>query len=302
MTSELPLPELRTKRALAAPPGAWHVRLGGTYPGPDAQWFHQWREPDGRLWLRIGHSAKGVYVLRFTQWAAFVIDVPRLEISCYPSPETPTATIRHLLLNQVLPLVAARTDHLVLHASAVVHERGAIGFVGPSGTGKSTLCAALGSEECRLLTDDALVLQRAGCAFYALPTYAGVRLWPDVVNALSTRATVSLGPVSHYSDKVRVDVMPLATNRAPLFRLCVLVPGNASTQLNVHPLRPREAAIALTKYHFQLDVTSPSELSDSFSMMMDIVERVPVLQVTYPRRLNELAAMAPVLLDTIVAS
>ena len=91
--------------------------------------------------------------------------------------------MRHLLLDQVMPLVLSR-DRLVLHASAVATPAGAAAFIGFTGAGKSTLAASLSAAGFPILSDDCLVIERDGRGFLARPFYPGARLWPDSVHAV----------------------------------------------------------------------------------------------------------------------
>src|SRR6266511_3446308 len=92
------------------------------------QWFHRWRNPGETPSLSFGRCASG-YLLRFHGRADFAIDPGRRSIVGWRrAPATPT-TLRHLLLDQIMPLVLSR-DRLVLHASAVATPRGAAAFVG----------------------------------------------------------------------------------------------------------------------------------------------------------------------------
>jgi hypothetical protein len=241
-------------------------------------------------------------VVRFVQWAAFVIDVSLRQITCHASADTPDATLRLLLLNQVLPLVEAQPDRIVLHAAAVTQGGGAIGIVGDSGAGKSTLCAALGSLGCELLTDDALVLQRRADAIVAVPTYSGVRLWPDTAQQMSAMQARPAEAVAHYSSKVRMHVMPLSRRPVPLTQLCILTPDEPADRLWIEPVGPRAAALALARVQFQLDVQDRVQLANAFAMITDIVSRVRIYRVRYPRRFDELQRSSVELLEALTTA
>ena len=51
-------------------------------------------------------------------------------VTIHPFPDSPPETIRHLLLNQVLPLVLSRRGRTVLHASAVSYAGRVAAFIG----------------------------------------------------------------------------------------------------------------------------------------------------------------------------
>src|SRR6266567_5462846 len=135
IASELPLPELlRSARTNAE----WSIAVDTVgVSRVSAEWFREWRLPGGKLWLSIGRIPNG-YLLRFRDYADFTICTNPNRIVVHPV-DAHQETLRHLLIDQVLPLALSRRGHLVLHASAVhLPGVGAVGFVGATGRGKST--------------------------------------------------------------------------------------------------------------------------------------------------------------------
>ena len=154
LASETPLPELRVGE-VGRPNFAFKLVLSPTLEYGPVEWFHRWSLPDEETWMSFGRVGRD-YLLRFTDLADYVIRIEEREIYCYPNPDTPLETIRHLLLDQVIPLVLSSQGKLVLHASAVATPEGAIAFIGSTGRGKSTLAASFTKRGFPLLTDDCL--------------------------------------------------------------------------------------------------------------------------------------------------
>lgn len=116
--------------------------LPGKSPRFDrCRWTHEWRLPGGRRWLRFAKRDSD-YLLRFPGLVDFLVAEGGSEVRCHPRPDTPPSTIRHLFLDQVVPLVLSRQGKLVVHASAVLTPSGVVAFLGHSGWGKSTLAAS----------------------------------------------------------------------------------------------------------------------------------------------------------------
>src|SRR5262249_34143533 len=138
---------------------AWTFRLSRRRPpsARAADWFHEWRFPSGKPWVRLGRLGAR-YVVRFHRTALFLVDPPNRAVVAFPSIGVPALTLRHLLLDQVVPMLLGNVDHLVIHASAVAGAAGAVAFIGPSGSGKSTLAAALARDGRHIVTDDCLVV------------------------------------------------------------------------------------------------------------------------------------------------
>jgi len=298
VSSTLPLEPL-----LEAHPGQAHdwrlTRAPAARSRERADWFRRWYDPDGRLWLTFGRVPGG-FRLRFAHSATFDVLPASREIRCRPAPGAPARTLRHLFLNQVFPLVAASSARLVLHASAVVGPVGAMAFVGAGGSGKSTLAAALTKRGFRLVTDDALVLQRADASFVVRPTFPEVRLWPDTVRAIAPGGGRGR-PTAHYTSKRRLDaVMAAGFDEAPeaLARVYLLDHDPAGRDdVAVSLLSSREAIVALVRCAFILDTGDRSLLRSTLELLAGLVERVEVCRLRYPWALTRLDEVVSALVD-----
>jgi hypothetical protein len=166
------------------------------------------------------------HLIDFSGTASFAVSVEGTRVVCTPTADAPATKVRHLLLDQVLPRVLSLRGALVLHASVLVAPDGrGVAFLGPSGAGKSTLAASLVAAGWTLFSDDALIVETADGGPTAIPTYPGLRLWPDAAAWFSAGAEQR--PVSDGSHKVRVDfgrgaVGGRSPARAPLGRVYLL--------------------------------------------------------------------------------
>src|SRR5512133_3980035 len=70
-------------------------------------WLNYWYSYDGRVWLAFARIDSG-YLLRFPAYADFVISRDARSISGFRRGNSPEGTIRHLLLNQVIPIVLSQ--------------------------------------------------------------------------------------------------------------------------------------------------------------------------------------------------
>ena len=71
------------------------------------------------MWLRIGRVSGG-YVFRFRKFANFHWSPGQRVLTCHVRSRTQMSTVRHLLLDQVLPAISSGEQGNGLHASAVV--------------------------------------------------------------------------------------------------------------------------------------------------------------------------------------
>ena len=270
ITSNVALPELPPGNG-SEPQSSFHL-AGAEEPRPDASdWFHRWTFPNGAYWLAFARHPSG-YLLRFPDLGDFLVSADGRSVRCYPQGETPIETIRHLFLDQVFPLVLSRQGRLVIHASAVLTPAGAVAFVGSTGQGKSTLALSFATQGFPFLADDCLVLEEDQGQLMAMPSYPGLRLWPETVSEIFERAP-ALAEVAHYSSKKRLSPsgeLPFSREPAPLSRVYFLaeppevqVNGEASP-VEIQPLAAREALLGLIRYAYLLDITDRETLRDKF--------------------------------------
>jgi hypothetical protein len=279
--SSLPLPELGRSRAKHC---SVAIELSPNAFADDWLWFQSWpqrgrsREATRKPWLAFGKTA-GRYLLRFPDLAEFEISADADRIRCRPRPRLARSTLRHLLLDQVLPLAVSLRGQLVLHASAVhVPGFGVISFAGLAGYGKSTLAAALGIRRCSILTDDALVVARDDEEVYALPGYPSLRLWRDSARALAMDHG-STTKVAHYTAKRRLAAERVVFRNRPSPLKAVVVLGRRVSRTqpsSVRALQAREALMAVAPFAYVMDAGDRQQLYRMFDGLASVVARVPV--------------------------
>jgi hypothetical protein len=303
LTSNTVLPELTPEKALRAD---CHFEL---LPPEDpcavpVDWFHEWTvgengEERGKdPWLRLGRTADG-YLLRFAACGDFIISADTTSIKCRPLPQTPKVSVRHVLLDQVIPLLLSRREHVVLHASAVLTSIGVIAFAGKSGRGKSTLAASFAKGGYALLADDCLVLRAEPTGWLAIPSYPGVRLWPSTVDALLSQ-DVPTGDVAGYTSKRRLsrtEMLPQASSPAQLRSLFLL--GYGVGRISVEKLSPGLAMITLVKFAYNLDVKDVGFLRRQFNTLSRLIDELPVYSLRYPREFAMLPSVREAILSQL---
>jgi hypothetical protein len=296
LTSNTVLPELAPAKDFGAE-CQFELLAAGNPSADEVEWFHQWtlekngkEEDSEEPWLRLGRIADG-YLLRFKSCGDFIVFADMTRIQCCPLPGTPEVTVRHLLLDQVIPLVLSRRERIVLHASAVLTRYGVIAFAGRSGFGKSTLAASFAREGSALLSDDCLVLRAAPEGWTAIPSYPGARLWPSTVEAV-LRDDTPTEDVAHYTVKRRLgntEVLPYASGPAPLRSLLFL--GDDAGDISLERLSPGRAMIALVEFAYNLDIKDVAFLRRQFDTVVRLTEEVPVYAIHYPREFAALPAV-----------
>jgi hypothetical protein len=241
------------------------------------------------------------FLIRFPGWADFVVGEDGRRVLCTPVPGTPTETLRHLLVGQVLPRALGLLRDPALHGSAVARDGEAIAFLGMSGRGKSTMALSFARAGWDLLGDDCLVLRPAPGGVDVLPTLVEARLWPDSVQALLT-PSAPLPAVSHYSVKRRIEGRitgtRLATRPARLGRVFLLSPvDDPQSKPTVMPLEGQQAFESLVQHVMRLP-TGRDLLKREFAFLARLAADVPLRRLQFARAFDQLPAVrAAVLAD-----
>lgn len=267
-----------------------------------AEPFREWLLPDGSPWTRFYRLSSG-YLLRFPGLADFTVSSDATQVTCVPTPGTSEATIQHLYLNQVLPLVLGKQGKLVCHASAVEISAGAVVFAAESGRGKSTLAAAFATGGDRFLTDEGLVLEPTADGYQVMPSHPSVRLWDDSQAALLPADTAVAPPVS-FTPKSRFlagDQLRFCAEPRPLRRMYFLGDGSAPA-ITFARLTAAEAAVELVKASFLLDIEEKPRLASHFDQVAKLAELPIHFRLDYPRRYEDLPAVRRAIVDHVAAS
>ncbi|WP_223428712.1 hypothetical protein [Tateyamaria pelophila] len=197
---------------------------------------------------------------------------------CYqakPSAETVT----HIVADLIIPRLLAHDGHFVLHCGMVNSSRGAIGFMGPSGRGKSTMTAGLHNLGMALMGDDAVVIDCKDCTYSAERVYPSLRLFPDSIDQLFTNV-VHTAPVADYTSKQHVSFVS-GPSRAPLSALFSIV--EPTDEVRIDKLKFSDACMALIANSFALDAADTIEAKRRFAKASDVACHVPVYELHYPR-------------------
>ena len=281
LSSTVPLPELSPHAH--ADPDLFVTSAGEITT--DAEWHRvEVRDQSSTSWLTVASGPAG-YRLVFDGGGEFIVSVAERRITSFPT-AADADTTRHLLIDQVVPLVLAHAGRLVLHASSIETSMGAVAVMGPAGAGKSTLTTSFGANGARVLADDALVVENRGGEWLAFPAYAGIRIWPDVIATVQPDGDSPR--VAPYTEKRRVgphEGLSFCREPMPLRRIYVLDLEEVE-HVTLVPMSGREALMALVAHTFTLDASDTARAVDQLDRAHALCRDVPVKQLQYPRRLD----------------
>lgn len=266
------------------------------------QWLHDWRTPDNQIFASCWKNSSEDFVLNFADLADFHISNRQRSIQCYAEPGSDVSTIRHLLIDQVIPRILGHRGALVLHASATLVNGAAVAFMGESGLGKSTLAAYLDEQGYPLLTDDCFAI-KLGTKIYLTPNYSGVRLFDDSANQLTGASR--LRPVANYTTKQRIRLSSedgiLLADSWPLAAVFFLGPINqaASEPVVVSPAPGVDKMMGLVKNSFDLHGWTKDQLRNQYLQQARLSSaNLPFFRLDYLRQYCQL----PAVMDAVVGA
>jgi hypothetical protein len=265
---------------------AFTCRLLSAPPAPaNDDWINHWQTQDDLPSLSLARTVDG-FLLRFPGLADFAISPDGSQIGIWSAADGSEETLRHLLLDQVLPRLLAHQGRLMLHAGAVCIDEQAVIFMGQTGWGKSTLTASFHAAGYPLLSDDGLLLIPQVARTLALPTYPSLRLWPESVAGLYAQ-TPPLAPMAHYSSKQRVlvaDGQEMDHRPLPVAAIYLLAaPDPDVDNISVSRLSARDAWLEIVRNVFQFDVSDRQRVMRLLDAAGDIAQHLPAFRLTYPR-------------------
>lgn len=304
LESNISLPELSAVEK--GTPSITFNLSSGTLPSDDnLDWVHHWRLSDGEISISCARRGDD-YCLRFPQLADFLIHRRGDRIQCYRWPGEADDSVRHLLLDQVIPRVVAHLGGIVLHASAVQLEGGGVVFLGESGWGKSTLAASFHQNGYQVLTDDCLLVTMVRDQVHCVPGYAGSRLWVDSFEAIMGEQAV-FGQVAQYSSKRRLipDKNKVTVKgEIPVRAIIVLADPQLvqhGEEIRLEPITGQRAVMELVTHSFHLDISDHKKIGQQFGALGHVVTSgVPVYRLWYPRDHTLLPAVHATVVKAIV--
>ncbi len=315
---------------LGAVPAAGNFEI--THPDVSA-WTFRWEFPDKSAqvfrWNGPGHYR---YRIDFVHGPQFYVSADGADIA-YDAGFGNDDTVRHLLIDQVLPRVLSLRGALMLHAACIETPNGAIAIFGESGQGKSTLSFALQEAGCRVLSDDCArmdVLPRemdatasstdskvrgveAGAdtgtppgqpgQVLATSTYPSLRLWPDVLAGLCVDPKGTI-PVAGYNNKRRIDVASSIAGVAPPTSaevvIGIILGGRIDgTAPEFAPFAKGKAMLEMVRQTFHLDVRDREVQQRSFRQIDELVRVLPTYRLAYPSGLDAMPTIARFVIERV---
>jgi hypothetical protein len=278
--SELPLPELIP--ASGAPEVV--VRTGRIDLPPEARQQNPFVSIAGQTGLFFAMEAGALRIERGR------------EIVVEPAPHATKYVLRSFIIGTALAIALLQRGRLILHASAVAIDGGAVAFVGPSGFGKSTTAAAFHARGHRVVSDDVLAVHVGNDQPIVFPGFPRLNLWPDAASRFAKGAGAR--PDVRYTPAKRRRSAARGFSREPLTlkRIYVLAEDAA---VAVEPMSLQDALIALVPNSGFVSRLESDEARAYFLQTARLVKAVQVRRLRRPRTLETLSALLPIVASDV---
>jgi hypothetical protein len=211
------------------------------------------------------------------------------EIIVDPFPGVEERIIRVCILGPALGVLLHQRGQLVLHASAVALDGGAVAFLGEAGWGKSTMAAALYARGHGIVADDVTAVQAEKAHPIVHPGFPQLKLWPE--------AAIAVGDVPETLPRIEPSLekraLPAAHefSRDPLPLRCIYVLAESETQ-EIEPLGSQEALVELVRHSYTSRLLRVVGASSHFLQCSNVVKNVTIRSLKRPRSLASLSDLA----------
>ncbi len=242
------------------------------------------------------------YLLIFRHKDFIIYSIP--EIDFFIRPNTIEGLIKTessddielLLFGKILSLWLELRGVPCLHASSVVMNDGAVGFLSSSHGGKSVLAASMMRAGHPLLTDDILPVRFEGARFFGAPGNASMRMWPDQAEYF-LGSYEDLDLVHPSVSKRRVPVGErgfgmFCREEQPLKLLYIPEKNNSGDEVVIEPMTPRDAFFELVKNSYAVRIIEAlGKEAQRMKFFADMASRLPIRRLRYPEGFQHLSSV-----------
>jgi hypothetical protein len=252
-------------------------------------------------WYRIAHLPDGAIYVCWEEWFHFLVSSDGRVVHYGLLAPAPDESFHAYLLSQVLSFSLVKQGHEPLHVTSVAKGGVAVGFMGESGLGKSTLAACFLAAGWQLLTDDLLLVSPE--SGLAQPGPRRIKLYPEAARWLpgGTRAGAPMYPTSE-KQIIALDAAQCADAPTPMRRLYALSYPEAtddSSSPRIEALTEQEALVQLLGSTFNTRIRTKARLRRQFECFGRLAQSIPVKRLVYSREMSRLGEVRDLILADV---
>lgn len=249
-------------------------------------------------WFDYALLVDGASYVRWRGVGEFLASRDGRKIACCPAPGAHEESFQVYLLGQAFSFALVKAGFEPLHATVLERSGEAIGLVGESGQGKSTLAACFLAAGARLVTDDLMLVAPGGPPLRVFPGPARLKLLPDAAERLMGPGAAQV-PMNPETDKHVIPV-PAGSHclEPPRLRGLYVLEHTDPLQpgIRIEPLAGREGFLALVGHTFNRYLADPERLRRQMAEVTRLLAAVPVKRIVYPPAFERLSEVRDALL------
>ena len=194
--------------------------------------------------------------------------------------------LRTLILGPALGILLHQRGRLVLHASAVHMNNGAVAFMGHNGAGKSTTTFSFMNSDYPLIADDILSIEFRDNIPVVYPGLPRIKLWPESLEIFDK--SIESFPI-HPESRKRSYLVDDFSNRVHNLKHIYVIENKEKTYLE--ELRSQEALIELIRNSYCANIFQNSDQATNLEEYGKIVKNVSIKQLNIERSLDKIPEM-----------
>ena len=242
--------------------------------------FDHWRRDERRSFGVYNNQAA---LISFKDIATFSVREGK-EVVVSSNPNIDSRVVRMFFHGVVTAILLYQRGLLVLHGSCMDIHGKAVGFLGESGSGKSTMAAGMHQRGYHILSEDIVAIDYCKGRYITWCGIPQLKLSTDVVSYLNYPAHLfeSLYPLSNESiyrckQKISSDCVNVE---------CIFVLKEGE-QINIRPLSYRDSFAELIKNSYVYKIIEKTDgWSSHFAFITQLLKKVPVCILERPRDLK----------------
>jgi hypothetical protein len=194
--------------------------------------------------------------------------------------------LRALILGPALGILLDQRGRLVLHASAVNMNDGAVAFMGHNGAGKSTTTFSFMDSGYPLIADDILSIEFRDNIPVVFPGLPRIKLWPESMEIFDK--SMESFPI-HPESRKRSYLVDDFCNQVVSLKHIYVIENKETTYLE--ELNLQEALIELIRNSYCANIFQNSDQATNLEEYAKIVKNVSIKQLNIERSLDKIPEM-----------
>lgn len=205
--------------------------------------------------------------------------------------------LRALILGPAMGILLHQRGRLVLHASAININRGAVAFMGHNGAGKSTTTFSFMNSGYPLVADDILSLEFIEGVPYVFPGLPRIKLWPASLEIMNNE--LESFPIHSESRKRSCRVDNFFDHVLPLKHIYI-IENNKKTFLET--ISKQEALIELLRNSYCANIFQNSDQTTNLGDYAKLVNTVSIKKLNMEKNLDKVPEMVRIVEKDILNS